>query len=585
MKTPPGRSVSLLKALALEVKPHLWAVVLGVLAMGVVAASEAGIPALLKSVLDKGFGSKDHTTHMKYFVPIAVVGLAVVRGVAQYASNYLLSWLSNRVLLNLRLQMFDRVLHASAAFFQRETASTIINAVVFEVNQVLQILTGVAITLIRESLTVVFLLGYLFFLNWRLTLIIAVMLPPIGWLVSKINRRLRRLNRDYQSLTNELSYIVEETAGGYKVVKVHNGQKYEMTRFEGMSRRLRGYSMRMTVSGGLAQPLTQFLASIALAVVITIAVVQSASDQTTVGGFVSFVTAMLLVISPLKHLMDVNQPLQRGITAAELIYGLIDEPVEPPGGGVPLARARGKVTFEHVSFNFSQSDRPILADINLTVQPGEMVALAGPSGGGKTTLVNLLPRFFDPTGGRILIDDVAVADYVLADLRAQIAFVSQDVVLFNDTIAANVAYGQDIDLAKVKAAIAAANLTDMVTGLPQGLDTQVGDNGMRLSGGQRQRVAIARAIYKNAPILILDEATSALDSESERHVQAALETLMVGRTTLVIAHRLSTIERADRILVLDGGRIVEEGSHAELLQANGLYANLHKIQFKQEEAA
>jgi len=358
-----------------------------------------------------------------------------------------------------------------------------------------------------------------------------------------------------------------------------------MTRFESMSRRLRGYSMRMTVSGGLAQPLTQFLASIALAVVITIAVVQSAHDQTTVGGFVSFVTAMLLVISPLKHLMDVNQPLQRGITAAELIYGLIDEPVEPPGGGIPLARARGKVSFEHVSFNFSQSDRPILADINLTVQPGEMVALAGPSGGGKTTLVNLLPRFFDPTGGRILIDDVAVADYVLADLRAQIAFVSQDVVLFNDTIAANVAYGQDIDLAKVKAAIAAANLTDMVAGLPQGLDTQIGDNGMRLSGGQRQRVAIARAIYKNAPILILDEATSALDSESERHVQAALETLMVGRTTLVIAHRLSTIERADRILVLDGGRIVEEGSHAELLQTNGLYANLHKIQFKQEEAA
>ncbi|CAB3786789.1 lipid A export permease/ATP-binding protein MsbA [Pararobbsia alpina] len=585
MKTPPGRSISLLKALALEVKPHLWAVVLGVLAMGVVAASEAGIPALLKSVLDKGFGSKDHTTHMKYFVPIAVVGLALVRGAAQYASNYLLSWLSNTVLLNLRLKMFDRVLHASASFFQRETASTIINAVVFEVNQVLQILTGVAITLVRESLTVIFLLGYLFYLNWRLTLIIAVIMPPIGYLVSKINRRLRQLNRDYQNLTNELSYIVEETAGGYKVVKVHNGQKYEMTRFESMSRRLRGYSMRMTISGGLAQPLTQFLASIALAVVITIAVLQSANDQTTVGGFVSFVTAMLLVISPLKHLMDVNQPLQRGITAAELIYGLIDEPVEPPGGGTPLARSRGKVAFEHVSFNFSQRDRPILSDINLTVKPGEMVALAGASGGGKTTLVNLLPRFFDPTGGRILIDDVPVAEYVLADLRSQIAFVSQDVVLFNDTIAANVAYGQDIDLPKVKAAIAAANLTDMVASLPHGLDTQVGDNGMRLSGGQRQRVAIARAIYKDAPILILDEATSALDSESERHVQAALETLMVGRTTLVIAHRLSTIERADRILVLDDGRIVEQGSHLELLQVNGLYANLHKIQFKQQEAA
>jgi subfamily B ATP-binding cassette protein MsbA len=585
MKTPPGRSASLLKALALEVKPHLWAVILGILAMAVVAASEAGIPALLKSVLDKGFGSKDHTTHMKYFVPIAVVGLALVRGVAQYASNYLLSWLSNRVLLNLRLKMFDRVLHASALFFQRETASTIINAVVFEVNQVLTILTGVAITLIRESMTVVFLLGYLFFLNWRLTLIIAVMLPAIGWLVGKINRRLRRLNRDYQSLTNELSYIVEETAGGYKVVKVHNGQNYEMTRFESMSRRLRGYSMRMTVSGGLAQPLTQFLASIALAVVITIAVVQSAHDQTTVGGFVSFVTAMLLVISPLKHLMDVNQPMQRGITAAELIYGLIDEPAEPAGGGTPLARSTGKVAFDHVSFTFAESERTILSNINFTIKPGEMVALAGPSGGGKTTLVNLLPRFFDPTGGRILIDDVPITDYVISDLRSQIAFVSQDVVLFNDTIAANVAYGQEINRTKVEAAIQAANLTDMVGLMPQGLDTLVGDNGMRLSGGQRQRLAIARAIYKDAPILILDEATSALDSESERYVQAALETLMVGRTTLVIAHRLSTIERADRILVLDGGRIVEQGSHAELLQHNGLYANLHRIQYQQQEAA
>jgi subfamily B ATP-binding cassette protein MsbA len=440
------------------------------------------------------------------------------------------------------------------------------------------------VTLVRDSLTVIFLLGYLFILNWRLTLVIAVILPAIGWLVSKINRRLRRLNREHQLLTNELSYIVEETVGGYKVVKVHNGQKYENDRFTDMSNRLRGYSMRMTVSGGLAQPLTQFLASIALAIVITIAVVQSANDQTTVGGFVAFVTSMLLVISPLKHLIDINQPLQRGMTAAELIFGLIDEPVEPEGGGRPLERARGEVEFRDVSFSYGASAGPTLDSVSFKVAPGEMVALAGASGSGKTTLVNLLPRFFDPAGGAVMVDGVALTEYSLHDLRSQMAMVSQDVVLFNDTIAANVAYGQTPDRERVRAALAAANLVDVVEAMPEGMETRVGGNGMRLSGGQRQRLAIARAIYKDAPILILDEATSALDSESERHVQEALETLMKGRTTLVIAHRLSTIERADRILVMDAGKIAEQGSHAELLRLNGLYANLHRIQYQQQAA-
>ncbi|SEU24715.1 ATP-binding cassette, subfamily B, MsbA [Burkholderia cepacia] len=575
--------VTVLKRLWPYIRPLIGIVVLAVMTMGVVAATEAGIPALLKPLLDHGFGAHG-SDRAKWYVPIAVIGLALVRGVSQYTSNYLLNYVSNRILLQLRLEMFQRMIHTGASFFQRETASTVINAIVFEVNQILSVLTGVMVTLVRDSLTVIFLLGYLFYLNWRLTLIVAVILPGIGWLVSKINRRLRRLNREHQTLTNELSYIVEETVGGYKVVKVHNGEAYEIDRFTQMSKRLRGYAMRMTVSGGLAQPLTQFLASIALAVVITIAVVQSSNDQTTVGGFVAFVTSMLLVISPLKHLIDVNQPLQRGMTAAELIFGLIDEPAEPQGGGRLLPHARGEIEFRNVSFDYGATERPTLDRISFKVAPGEMIALAGPSGSGKTTLVNLLPRFFDPTDGAILVDGVPVADYDLHALRSQMAMVSQDVVLFNDTIAANVAYGQTPDRARVQAALEAANLADAVAAMPDGLDTLVGGNGMRLSGGQRQRLAIARAIYKDAPILILDEATSALDSESERHVQAALERLMEGRTTLVIAHRLSTIERADRILVLEAGKIVEEGSHDELLRHGGLYAHLHRIQYQQQAA-
>ena len=514
---------------------------------------------------------------------MAVIGLALVRGVSQYASNYLLNYVSNRILLQLRLEMFQRMLHTGASFFQRETASTVINAIVFEVNQILSVLTGVMVTLVRDSLTVIFLLGYLFYLNWRLTLIVAVILPGIGWLVSKINRRLRRLNREHQTLTNELSYIVEETVGGYKVVKVHNGEAYEMDRFTQMSKRLRGYAMRMTISGGLAQPLTQFLASIALAVVITIAVVQSSNDQTTVGGFVAFVTSMLLVISPLKHLIDVNQPLQRGMTAAELIFGLIDEPAEPQGGGRPLAQARGDIEFRNVTFDYGAAERPTLDRISFKVAPGEMIALAAVGqrqDDAREPAAALLrsDRRGDPgrrrAGGRLRPPRVARPDgdgqpgrravqrhdrrerRVRADARPRAR--------------AGRARGREPRRCGRRDARRA--------------DTLVGGNGMRLSGGQRQRLAIARAIYKDAPILILDEATSALDSESERHVQAALERLMEGRTTLVIAHRLSTIERADRILVLEAGKIVEEGSHDELLRHGGLYAHLHRIQYQQQAA-
>lgn len=580
-----ARSAAPEQKLGKRLGTYLWpqrGIFLGaILAMAVVALSEAAIPKIVTDLLDKGFGGQ--YVGKLWHVPALLIGIAVIRGVAQFSSNYLLNLLSNRVLLRLRLEMFERVLHAPAAFYHRNNAATLINAVIFEVNQVLQILTSVFITLVRDSLTVLALLAFLFWTNWQLTLIVAVVLPVIGFLVSRINRRLRSLNRDHQKLTNEAAYVVEEAVGGFKVVKLHGGEVYEMHRFRRMAERLRGYSMRMAVAAGLNQPITQILAAIALSIILTIAVVQSQSSGTTIGSFTGFVMAMLLLVSPLKHLTDINQPLQRGLTAAEMIFRLIDEPIETQTGGKPLARAIGVIDFEQVGFGYAADGKAALHDVNLHVGAGEVIALVGPSGSGKTTLVNLLPRFFDPTQGRIVLDGVPLTELSLADLRRQIAFVSQDVVLFNDTVAANVAYGasseDEIDMARVERALAAANLSDTVAGLPAGALTNIGDNGMKLSGGQRQRLAIARAIYKDAPILILDEATSALDSESERQVQAALERLMQNRTTLVIAHRLSTIENATRIVVLEQGRVVEQGTHAALLAQNGLYAGLHRIQF------
>ena len=568
-------------------KPHIRLIIGSLLAMALVAGAETSIPALMKPLLDRGFtGQLDNKL---WQVPLFLVGLAMVRSLAQFLSNYLLTRVINAVLLKLREQMFQTLLHARTVFFQKNSASNLINAVVFEVNNVLSIMGGMLISLVRDSLTVVGLMGYLIYLNWRLTLVVLIIFPVIALIMSKINKRLRALNREQQGLTSELAYIVEEAAAGYKIVKVHGAEQYEMRRFMEKAERLRQFALKSAVAGGLNQPITQLVASMALSVVLVIALMQSATEGTTVGGFASFVTAMMLVISPLKHLADINQPLQRGLTAAEMIFTLMDEPFEEEESRTPnmkaLAKTKGGIRFENVGFSYQQEvgRKDALTDINLSIRPGEIVAFVGPSGGGKSTLVNLLPRFFKPTSGHIFLDDMPLEEIVLSDIRKQIAFVSQDVILFNDTIAANVAYGavaeEGIDRGRVIEALEAANLSAMIKELPDGIDSMVGDNGNRLSGGQRQRLAIARAIYKNAPILILDEATSALDSESERQVQDALERLMAGRTTLVIAHRLSTIEHADRIVVLEHGKVIENGSHEDLIKQDGLYANLHRIQF------
>jgi subfamily B ATP-binding cassette protein MsbA len=576
-----------LNRLITYLRPHIGMIIGSLVAMAFVAAAETSIPALMKPLLDRGFTGE--LNNKLWQVPVFLVGLAILRSLAQFLSSYLLTRVINSVLLKLREQMFQTLLHASTTFFQKNSASNLINAVVFEVNNVLTLMGGMLITLVRDSLTVVGLMGYLIYLNWKLTLIVLLIFPIIAYTMSKINRRLRSLNREQQTLTSDLAYIVEEAAAGYRIVKVYGAEQYEMNRFVEKAERLRQFALKSAVAGGLNQPITQLIASMALSIVLVVALMQSATEGTTVGGFVAFVTAMMLVISPLKHLADINQPLQRGLTAAEMIFGLMDQPLEEAKDRrlnmKSLSKAKGDIRFDNVGFSYEQEEgrQDTLRGINLSIKPGEVVAFVGPSGGGKSTLVNLLPRFFKPTSGHIFLDDIPLEDIVLADVRKQIAFVSQDVILFNDTIAANVAYGassqEGIDRGRAMEALEAGNLGALIKELPEGIDSMIGDNGNRLSGGQRQRLAIARAIYKDAPILILDEATSALDSESERQVQDALDRLMAGRTTLVIAHRLSTIEHADRIVVLEHGQIVESGPHVDLIKKDGLYANLHRIQF------
>ena len=550
----------------------------------IAAATEPAIPALMKPLLDAGF---QQGALPLWLVPVAIIGLFALRGCAGFMAQYGLAWAANRGMLSLRQAMFARLLDAQPALFGAHTASSLVNTVTFEVQNGATQLVYSLQTLVKDSLTLLALLGYLLWLNWQLTLFVLVLFPAVALVMRVLSKRLHRLTVQGQGATDELAYVVEENVLAWRIVRLHGAEHMQAGRFATVSEMLRRLTMKSTVAAATMTPLTQMLAACALSAVIVVALWQSGGGGqgsgpagASVGSFVAFVTAMLMLVAPIKHLSEVAGPITRGLAALDRGVALVDGVPSEAGGGYDAAQVSGRIELRNVSLRYASAEAPALDGVSLLLRPGETVALVGPSGAGKSTLVNLLPRFIEPTAGTLLLDGRPLADWDVRALRRQFALVSQDVVLFNDTVAANVALGSSVDRAKVDQALRDANLADFVATLPQGIDTPIGHNGGQLSGGQRQRMAIARAIYKNAPVLILDEATSALDSESERLVQDALQRLMHGRTSLVIAHRLSTIERADRIVALDAGRIVEQGTHAELLAHGGLYARLHALQFR-----
>jgi subfamily B ATP-binding cassette protein MsbA len=484
---------------------------------------------------------------------------------------------TNQGLIQLRLKMFERLQNADLTLFKQQSASALGNTLVFEVQNGALLMVSSVMSLVRDSLTLLALVAYLLYLNWQLSLIVAMLFPAVAWLMKVMSKRLYQITRDTQTATDELAYVVEETALAFREIRLHQAQSMQVGRFQTLAQKLQRLAMKTSIASSGITPMTQILSAIALSGVISVALLQSHQTNMTVGGFAAFVTAMLMLVAPIKHLSEITGPLTRGLAALERGFELIENTPTETGGSHTSEKARGHIVFDDLSVRYKEDLPWALQHINLEIEPGETIALVGTSGAGKTTLANVLIRFVEATQGKTLLDGVAVQDWDLFSLRQQFALVSQNVVVLNDSLAANVALGQKPDEQRVIECLKAAHLSDYLATLPQHIHTLVGHNASTMSGGQRQRLAIARALYKDAPVLILDEATSALDNESERLVQDALQSLQKNRTTLVIAHRLTTIEKADRIIVMEHGRIVEQGTHQQLLQAQGAYAAMFKL--------
>ncbi|MDB6106175.1 MAG: lipid transporter ATP-binding/permease [Gammaproteobacteria bacterium] len=557
--------------------PYRGAFTLGLLGGILFSATMVSFGWFAKAFGDGTFGDRDPRTIV--WLPLALVGLFVLRGLGDFTETYFMGYVGRRIVTRLRTEVFQRALQLPIGYFDRNSSAILLSRLTYNTEQIGQATTDSVAVIVRETLTLIGSIAGLLYFNAKLTLMALTIGPLVAWLVTIINKRFRRYSRRIQDSMGDVTRVAKESFEAPRLIKVYNAEQHLGGQFEAVNERNRRSNMRLILTKGLANPIVQLVTAIGAAFVISFAIADAVNGRMTSGDLLGFLTLLVSSAQPLRNLVGVAGPMQQGIAAAQSIFEMIDEPIEAQGRGHVAARVRGEVEFANVSFTYDSGKGPALRGVSLKVAPGENIAIVGRSGSGKSTLVNLLPRFYDVKFGEVRIDGVDVREYGLRSLREQIAVVSQDVVLFNDTIRNNIAFGRDVSAEAIAEAAEAAHVLEFTRNQPAGLDTVVGDRGVLLSGGQRQRIAIARALLKNAPILILDEATSALDTEAERHIQAELAQLVRSRTTFVIAHRLSTVEEADRIVVLDSGSIVESGTHAQLLAKGGLYSQLHSLQF------
>lgn len=560
-------------------KPLLLPFGISIIGFLIFAATQPMMPKLLELIVT-AVEQKDDSKRVLY--PLYAIGIFVIRGFGSFLGNYFMAWVSGRLVQTLQTTVFDHLTRLPAHYFDTNNSGQLIGRLTNSIYMVTGAATNAIKVVLREGMTVIFLIGFIFYANWQLSLIFICIAPFIAGIVAYASKRFRKISHKIQNIAGNVLQIAAEMISGYRVMRSFGGEKYEQQRFHGACHDNFDQGMKMAKLSALQTPALQLLVSSGLAFIIYMVLSPDILAHNTPGELVGYLTAVGLLPKPIRQLSEVNATIQKGIAGAEMIFEVLDSPPEKDQGTYTVKRVQGKIAFDHVSFSYPQSEAPVLKDISLVIEPGKTIALVGRSGSGKSTLASLIPRFYDISEGRILVDDTDIKDYSLACLREQIALVSQHVTLFNDTIANNIAYGTlaGADREKITEAATAAYAMDFIKDLPLGIDTEIGENGLQLSGGQRQRLAIARALLKDAPILILDEATSALDTESEQNIQAALEQVMKNRTTLVIAHRLSTIENADIILVMDQGRIVEQGQHEELLRRNGAYSRLHNLGFE-----